>query len=689
VPEVIKAVCPHDCPDTCSMLITVEDGRATRMAGDKEHPFTQGFLCTKVARYLERTYHPDRLLYPQIRIGVKGAGKFRRATWDDALSLIAARLRAIIDSDDGPQAILPYSYAGTMGLVQGEAMASRFFHRIGASRLDRTICSKAGGEALNLTYGTRMGTDPETIDQARLIVLWGTNTLTSNPHLWPFIRKAKTNGATTICIDPLRTRTADACDEHVPIRPGTDAALALGIMHVLFRDGREDRQYLDQMTVGWEKLRQRVLRHYAPERVAATCRLPVDTIERLGALYGTTRPTFIRLNYGLQRHAGGGSAVRAISLLPAVTGAWNDVGGGCQLSSSATFDINEAALECHGFGKRDTRIVNMTRLGEALTETDDPPVKAMVVYNSNPASIAPDRERVLRGLRRDDLFTVVLEHFQTDTADYADVLLPATTQLEHDDLHKAYGHLYVMYNRRAIEPLGEALPNTEIFRRIAAAMGFDDPELRASDEEMMRAALGGNGGTIRGITLEALREKSWIRLNVPSPHLPFRSGARLPTPSGKIEIESERVGALGIDPLPLYIPPYESEERAPELARRFPLALISPPAHSFLNSTFVNVASLRRAAGKPTLEIHAEDAATRGIVGGQRVTIFNDRGSFAAEAVITDKVRPGVVSAPSVWWGKLSEDGRNANQTTSQALTDIGRGATFYDNLVEVARAGA
>ena len=683
--ETVKAVCPHDCPDTCSMLVTVEDGRAIRLAGEKEHPFTQGFLCTKVARYLERTYHPDRLLYPQIRIGAKGEGKFRRATWDEALSLIAARLHAVIDSANGPQAILPYSYAGTMGLVQGEGMASRFFRRIGASKLDRTICSKAGGDALNLTYGAKMGTDPETIDQAKLILLWGTNTLTSNPHLWPFIRKAKANGATTICIDPLRTRTAAACDEHVPIRPGTDAALALGMMHVVFRDGREDRQYLDEMTVGWQKLRERVLRDYAPERVAAICRLPTETIERLGTLYGTTRPTFIRLNYGLQRHAGGGSAVRAISLLPAVTGAWDDVGGGCQLSSSGTFDINEAALECASFGTHDVRTINMTRLGEALTKIDNPPVKALIVYNSNPASIAPDRENVQRGLRRDDLFTVVLEHFQTDTADYADVLLPATTQLEHDDLHKAYGHLYVMVSRRAIEPLGEALPNAEIFRRIAAACGYDDPELRASDEEMMRAALTGT----RGITLDALREKSWIRLGVPSPHLPFRRGTKLPTPSGKIEIESARVAALGIDPLPVYIAPYESEERAPELARRFPLALISPPAHSFLNSTFVNVASLRRAAGKPTLEIHADDAARRGIAAGERVTIFNDRGSFAAEAVITDRVRPGVVSAPSVWWGKLTEDGRNANQTTSQALTDIGRGATFYDNLVEVGRAGA
>jgi anaerobic selenocysteine-containing dehydrogenase len=680
--EVIRAVCPHDCPDTCSMLVTVEDGKAVRIAGEREHPFTQGFLCTKVAKYLERTYHDGRLLYPQIRVGAKGEGKFRRATWDEAIALIAQRLQSVIASD-GPEAVLPYSYAGTMGLIQGEAMASRFFRRIGASQLARTICSSAGSEALNLVYGTRMGTDPETVGEAKLIILWGTNTLTSNPHLWPFIRQAKEKGAKTICIDPLRTRTAVACDEHIPIRPGTDAALALGIMHVLFRDGLQNSEYLDEMTVGWQELRERVLRDYSPARVAKICRLPVETIERLAHLYGTTRPTFIRLNYGLQRHAGGGSAVRAIAILPAITGAWDDVGGGCQLSSSGTFGINFAKVERRDIPYK-SRTINMSSIGDALTEIHNPPVKALIVYNSNPASIAPDRQKVLRGFRRDDLFTVVIEHFQTDTADYADVLLPATTQLEHEDLHRAYGHLYVMYNRRAIEPLGEALPNSEIFRRLAAAMQLESPELKATDEEMMRDALEGTNATMNGITLEALRERGWMRLNIPSPHLPYRRGAKVPTPSGKIEISTDRASAFGVRRVPEYIAPYESEERDPQLAKTFPLALISPPAHSFLNSSFVNVASLRRAAGKPTLEIHADDAAPRGINAGERVTIFNKRGAFSAEAVISDRVRPGVVSAPSVWWGKLTDDGTNANETTSQALTDIGAGATFYDNLVEV-----
>lgn len=659
------------------MVVTVENGRATRVDGNREHPVTQGFLCTKVSKYLERTYHPDRLLYPQIRDGKKGEGKFRRATWDEALERIATRLRSIIDSPDGPQAILPYSYAGTMGLIQGSSMDRRFFHRIGASLLARTICASAGGEAMNLTYGTRMGTDTESVGEAKLIILWGTNTLTSNPHLWPYVRKAKEKGARVVCIDPLRTRTAVASDEHIAIRPGTDAAFALGMMHVLFRDGHADRDYLAAMTVGWEKLSHRVLSEYAPSVVAKICRVPAETIARLATEYGKTRPTFIRLNYGLQRHAGGGSAVRAISLLPAVTGAWNDVGGGCQLSTSGTFSLDTRTLERSDLIRPGTRTINMSRLGEALAGIDNPPVKALIVYNSNPGAVAPQREKVLRGLQREDLFTVVLEHFQTDTADYADVVLPATTQLEHDDLHKAYGHLYLMYNHAAIAPVGESLPNSEIFRRLAAKMGLDHPELKDSDEQMMQQAL-------RDLPLDELKAKGFLRIDVPSPHLPFRSGATLHTASGRIEIESDGFAAAGVDALPSYVPPYESEERDPALVKRYPLALISPPAHEFLNSTFVNVASLRRSAGKPTLEIHADDAALRDIAAGDRVAIYNDRGKFTAEAVITDRVRPGVVSAPSVWWPKLTGDRANANHTTSEAVTDVGGGATFYDNMVEV-----
>lgn len=685
--RIVRAVCPHDCPDTCAMLVTVQDGRATKVAGDPEHPYTNGFLCAKVNRYPERTYHTERLLHPMVRNGPKGSGTFRRASWDEALELVAGRLREIIDSNDGPQAILPYSYAGTMGLIQSESMDRRFFHAIGASLLDRTICASAGAKALELTYGTKMGTDPETVGDARLIVLWGTNTLTSNPHLWPFIKLAKDRGARLIAIDPRRTRTAEACDDHLAVRPGSDAALALSMMHVIFREGLQNDAYLESMTVGAEELKSRVLEDYSPEKVGPICGIPADTIESLARLYATTRPTFIRLNYGLQRHAGGGNAVRAVSLLPAVTGAWNDVGGGCQLTSSGTFELDIAALQRPDLIPAGTRMINMSAIGDALTERDDPPIRSIVVYNSNPVAIAPDLQKVRRGFLRDDLFCVVLEHFMTDTARHADVLLPATTQLEHTDLHRAYGHLYLSYSAQSIEPLGEALPNSEIFRRLADAMELDEQSLRDSDEEMMRQTLEHASPTLEGITLETLKERGWIRLNVPSPHMPFAAGAHLPTPSGKIEIASSRLAQDGEDPLPRWIPPYESEEAAPELARRYPLAMISPPEHTFLNSSFANVESLRRLAKRPVIEIHPEDARARGITEGMRVRAANDRGGFVASASVTDRIRRGVVCAPSIWWISMSEDDSNVNATTSQKLTDLGGGATFYDCLVEVERA--
>lgn len=665
------------------MLVHMDGDRASRVAGDPDHPITQGFLCTKVSKYVERTYHASRLTRPLIRTGAKGAGEFREATWEEALPLIARKLNAIIAGPHGPQAILPYSYGGTLGQLQGSSIDQRFFHRIGASKLARTICATAGMEALNVTYGGRMGTDTETVAQSKLIWLWGTNTLTSNPHLWPFILQAKRAGARVVCIDPLRTRTAEQCDEHVAIRPGTDAALALGIAHVLFRDDLIDRAYLEEMTEGWQALRDRVLAEYDPREVDRICRLSEGTTERLAREYGTTSPSFIRLNYGLQRHAGGGNAVRAISILPALTGAWNLAGGGCQLSTSSAVPLNSAALTREDLAPPGTRTINMSALGDALTGELDPPVQALVVYNSNPAAVAPDLAKVRRGLQREDLFVVVLEHFQTDTCDFADVVLPATTQLEHWDLHKAYGHLWIMLNRPSIPRVGESLPNTEIFRRLAKAMEIDDPLLQESDESMIRLALAVDSPSMEGITFETLLE-SPQRLNVPSPHLPYASGTRLPTRSGRIEIASSALAAMGLDPLPAWVPPYESEERDPALAARYPLTLISPPAHQFLNSTFVNVVSLRRVADEPTVEITAADAERRGIRDREQVSVFNDRGAFEALAIISERVREGVVSAPSIWWPKMTEHGTNANNTTSQRLTDLGEGATFYDNLVDV-----
>jgi anaerobic selenocysteine-containing dehydrogenase len=683
--HVVRGACPHDCPDTCAMLVTVESGRAVRVAGDPDHPFTRGFLCAKVNRYVERTYQQDRVLHPMRRVGPKGSGRFERTTWDSALAEIAERLNDIRSSSDGAQAILPYSYAGTMGMVQGSSMDRRLFHRIGASMLDRTICSMAGTVGMRMTVGANAGADPEGIPSSDLILLWGTNTLTANPHLWPFVLEARARGAKVIAIDPIQTRTAVQCDEWIGIRPGTDAALALGMMHVLFGLRLEDAAYISAHTIGIDQLRDRV-KEYSPERVSTITGVPVETIVSLGERYARSRAAFIRVNYGLQRHRGGGMAVRTIACLPALTGHWRRAGGGVQLSSSANFTFDKRALERPDLSPP-VRTINMIRLGEALTTRDagvgGPPVRALVVYNSNPAAVAPDRNAVLRGMAREDLFTVVLEHFQTDTADYADILLPATTQLEHWDVHLSYGHHYVTLNQPSIEPLGEALPNSEIFRRLAARMGLDEPMFRDDDVTLIRQALGGSRGRLEGITFETLLEKGWVRLNLPKPYLPYADGG-FTTPSGKCELYSQRMADMGLDPLPAFTPPYEFPEEVPALAERYPLTLISSPAHQFLNSTFVNVESLRRAANEPECLLHPVDAERRGIAVGARVVVHNDRGAFTAVARVEEGIRPGVVWAPSIWWGKFAADGANANQTTSQRETDMGHGPVFYDNLVEV-----
>lgn len=681
--KIVRAACPHDCPDTCAMLVTVKDGRAIKIGGDPSHPVTQGFLCAKVSRYIERTYHQDRLQYPMRRIGPRGSGQWQRITWDEALDAIAGRFKAI-SAEYGPEAILPYSYSGSLGLLMYGSMDRRFFHKLGASLLDRTICATAGATGYQYTVGKSIGTDPEQFANARLILLWGTNTLTSNPHLWPFVKRARANGARVIAIDPYRSRTAQQCDEHLAINVGTDAALALGMMHVILAEGLEDRDYLRDYTLGENELRARAA-EYPPARVAEITGLPAERIISLAREYATTQPAAIRINYGLQRHAGGGMAVRTLAALPAIVGAWRHPAGGILLSTSGTFPLNYAALERPDLIPPGTRTINMIELGKALTEVNDPPVKALFVYGSNPAVVAPDLQRVHQGLMRDDLFVVVHEQFPTDTVQYADIVLPATTQLEHGDILKAYGQLYMAWNEPAIERLGESLPNTEVFRRLAARMGFDDPCFSDADEDMARQVLQSDHPWLAGITLEALKEHGWLRLNVPTEWAPFAEG-NFPTPSGKCELYSARMDMAGFDPVPTFTPPAESAAVAPELAAKYPLALLTPPAHHFLNTTFVNV--LKRYEGEPVLEINPVDATHRHIAHGDRVRVFNDRGSFQLPASLTDRVKPGLVVAPSIWWRSLTPDNKGVNHTTSQATTDMGGGATFYDNLVEVERIG-
>jgi anaerobic selenocysteine-containing dehydrogenase len=682
---VVRAACPHDCPDTCALSVTVQDGVAVKVEGAKDHPFTAGTLCTKVARYLERTYSEDRVLFPHRRVGPKGKGEFERISWDEALAAIAEKFRAIEAED--PQGILPYDYAGTMGYVQWHSMGRRFFNRLGASRLDRTICSSAGKAGAQITVGGSLGMDPERFDEAKLIVIWGSNPIVSNLHMWSRAQEAKRRGAKLIAIDPYRSLTAEKCHEHLAPLPGSDAALALAMMHVIIGESLHDADYVEKYTLGFEQLKERV-KEYPPQAVAAITGLPAEKIAALAREYARARPAAIRLNYGLQRHAGGGMAVRAIYCLPALTGAWRDPAGGAVLGTSGFFGMNDAKLERPDLLKLsrnpNPRTVNMVAIGDALLEAT-PPIRALYVYNSNPVAVAPDSSKVVRGFSREDLFTVVHEQFFTDTCDYADIVLPATTQLEHYDVHTGYGHLYVMANSPAIAPLGESLPNSEVFRRLATRMGFTEECFADSDEDICRQALESSKPSMQGIEWGALKRKGWQRLNVPERFAPFAHGG-FATPSGRCEFYSETAKAMGMDPLPAYVPPRESARSSPALAGKYPLAAISPPNRHFLNSSFANMPFAVAEAKEPSLEMHTADAAARGIMDGDRVRIFNDRGSFAARARVGDKARQGVVVALSVWWKKLTADGRNANEVTSQSVTDIGRGATFYDCLVEVER---
>ena len=676
-----------------------------RVRGDREHPITQGFLCTKVNKYLQRTYHPDRITVPLKRVGPKGTGEFEPATWAEALNSIGEQLRSTIH-EHGAESVLPYSYAGTMGLLQRESMSARFFHRMGASLLERTICAAAGQEAWRLTYGASDGPGPDEISAARLVWLWGTNTLTSNSHLWPAVRKIQESGGRVICIDPLRTRTARASDEHVALQPGTDAAFALGVMHVLFAEGYADLDFLAERTYGWESLRDRALGEWSVDRAADICGVAADDIHRLAVEYGSTQASFIRLNYGMQRHAGGGSAVRAAALLPAVSGAWRHAGCGATLSTSGSFGLVPAVLTKPEWIRPGTRSINMNRLGEALTEPDagvgGPPVKALIVYNANPAVVAPSLQLVRTGLRREDLLTVVMDHFMTDTAMYADWVLPATTQLEHHDLHTAYGHHFLTMNEPAIPAVGESKPNTEVFRLLAKEMAYTEPEFTHTDEQLIDAILATAEPGRPAHTRAEFESQGWIRFS-PRGRSRYTEG-RLSTSTGLIQCVAPE--AVGVDPLPDYIPMAEGPASA--TAAEFPLILLSPPEHEFLNSSFANVDKLQRAAGEQTVWIHPDDACSRGIAEGDAVVVGNKRGRFAAAAKVTDDTRPGTVAALGLRWQSsgrfladqsgdhestsgpvlVVEDDQHAlatiNDTTSMELTDLGRGATFYDNAVEI-----
>ena len=677
---VIVGACPHDCPDTCSLLTTVQDGVALSVRGNPDHPETAGVLCTKVSRYTERTYHPERLLTPLKRVGKKGEGRFEPVSWDEALDDIAQRLQAI--AADDPQAVLPYSYAGTMGQVQRESMAARFFNRLGASQLDRTICSSAGSAGLAHTYGAPVGMHMAAFAQAKLILIWGSNAIASNLHFWRHVQAAKRDGAKVICIDPRLTETAEKCHQHIALLPGTDAALALGLMNELIANDWLDHDYIEQHTSGWNALKARALA-WPVERAAKVCGITPEEITGLAYDYAHSEAPAIRLNYGMQRTRGGGNAVRAVACLPALVGAWRHASGGLLLSSAGYFPTQKKALErpdllAKGLPGRTPRVINMATIGADLNRDSDaafgPKVQALIVYNSNPVAIAPDSPQVVKGFARDDLFTVVLEHFKTDTADYADYVLPATTQLEHWDIHASYGHTDVLLNRPAIAPHGEARTNTDVFRALAQRMGFDEPCFSDTDEDLCTQAF-----DPAVVSWSLLCAQGFAPL--PLSAAPFANGG-FPTPSGKCTFESPGLAAIGQDPVPDYLPNWEP----PNVDARYPLAMISPPARNFLNSTFANVKSLRDIEGEALVEISSVDAQARGINDGDEVAVFNDRGRYVCVARVSKRARVGVVNGLGIWWRKLGLRGTNVNEVTSQALTDLGRAPTFYDCAVEVAR---
>jgi anaerobic selenocysteine-containing dehydrogenase len=711
--KVVHAACPHDCPDACGVLITVEDGRATKIQGDPEHPVTRGFLCAKVAKYLDRVYSPDRVIHPMRRISPKGPGQrsvavhtqvqsmWQRISWDEALDEITARFRAI-SAEFGSEAILPYSYGGTLGALNGGSMDRRFFHRLGASQLDRTICSAAGEAGLKSVLGVKLGTEPEQFRHSKYIIAWASNIHGNNVHLWPFIAEARRNGAKLVLIDPYRTRTADCANWYLPINPGTDAALALGMMHVIIAENLHDADYVAKYTLGFEQLREKV-NEYPPERVAQWTGIPAEDIRKLARDYATVRPSVIRLNYGVQRSEGGGMATRAIVMLPCVIGSWKEVGGGLQMSLSGAADLNSTGLKRPDLMRsalgREARTLNMVELGRVLNNVNDPPVKALFVYNSNPAAVCPNHQAVIRGLMRPDLFTVVHEQFFTDTTDYADIALPATTFFEHKDLQKGYGHYYVQVSNQAIEPLGECRSNVELFRALAQRMGFEEPCFRESVDEMIDSALESDDPWMQGMSRERL-EREHVRMNFPAsgataelrsagqpraavptfePFLPFALGG-FRTPSGKAELYSETLKVQGLDPVVEFQPPSESRHVK---RNGLPLELLARKAENFLNTTFSNVPSLQELEEPGLLEISAADAQARGIADGDRVRVFNQRGDVELVARVGGKVQAGVVSA-TLNWAKMAPGFQSINSLTSEKLTDMGNSATFYSVLVEV-----
>jgi anaerobic selenocysteine-containing dehydrogenase len=678
--RIVRAACPHDCPDTCAMHVTVdESGRATEVTGDPEHPITAGFLCGKVSNYLDRVYAADRLLKPLIRTGPKGDAAFREASWEEAIEAAGAGIEQAIERHGG-ESVLPYSYMGTMGALQAGSMANRFMNAIGASNLVRTICAEAGIVGTLSTHGLSPEVDPEEWAHARYLLVWGWNPMSTSPHLWRKLIDARKAGAKLVVVDPYRSRTANVADEHLRPLPGTDAALGLGMMRAIADAGLVDEEWCREHATGLDDVLERIGEHDV-EHWAAICDVPAADIERIAREFAQTQPALLRLGVGAQRHLGAPTAYRTISCLPALVGAWRHRGGGCSYIPTATAaGVSSAVLNREDLRPGEVRSLNMSQLGDALTDPAlDPTVAALVVWSSNPAQVAPEQQKVLEGLRRDDLHTVVIEQFMTDTAAHADVVLPCTTQLEHLDAIFSWGHHYYTLNEPAIEPLGEAKTTTDAFRLLAARLGLDDPCFSESDEEMLAAMLADEPA---GVSLGGLRERGWQKIDLgqgPTPHAEGGFG----TADGKLQLRAAALAEQDLDPLPFFDEPAEVTDE--ELAQRFPLALVTPKTHLFLNSTFANQKRQHSAQPEPFVVLSPEDAKSRAVEDQSLVRVFNDRGSFECRAHVSDDTRAGVLVAPMGWWSKDYRNGIGAQATTPQTLTKFGEAPTFNDNRVELA----
>lgn len=702
--KIVRGACPQDCPDTCAFLYRVEDGRLVEVTGDPDHPMTRGGLCVKLKNYAEHHYHPERLLHPLIRVGPKGRGQFREISYDEALAEIKRRWTEIIDRY-GPQAIMNHCYLGNQGTLNGLTSGDAFFNRLGATIGEKCYCESGSSTAWIMTVGPTGGLDVESLAYAKYIIVWGMNMISTNLHGWPFILEARQKGAKVVVIDPVRTRTAKAADWHIAIRPGTDGALALGMMHVIIAEDLVDHDYVAKYTLGYDELKERAAQ-FPPERVAEITGIPADDIRRLAREYATTQPSAIRQGVAIERSPGGGDAVRLVTSLPALVGAWRHVGGGTVEMPIWDFPFNFDFIQRPDWIRPGTRVVNELDLGRALTgEINlDPPLMSVFIHNSNPVSQQQNANKLRQGLEREDLFTVVSELFMTDSARYADIILPAALQAEQYDLQVTWGHLYVMLNQPAIGLPGECVPNVEMFRRLAKTMGFDDDYWSMSDDELLRRMYDWDAPAMQGITLEKLKELGWMRLNVglPDARAPHAEG-NFKTPSGKCEFKAsaaangnfivpvwrngytEMQSGDPVDPVPNFIPPIEAGANG-ELSRRYPLALISPKPHAFLNSQYANEPMQQRHMGEPYVVVHPKDAMARNIRQGDYVRVFNDRGSFEGRAEVSEDVFEGLAMSPLGYWPNLTRNGSAVNSTTSSRHCNLGGAGTQSDNRVEIAR---